>query len=357
MAAPDRFKIDSHKLIYHVPSLYAWLRGKDIYPIYMEMGLYGGCNHRCIFCAFDFLEYKPLSLDADVVKRFICMAGKKGTKSILYSGEGEPLLHKDIADIIAFTKKCGIDAALVTNGVMLDEEKAEKTLRHLTWMKVSLDAGTKDTYALIHGTKKEDFDKVIGNLENAVRIKRKNKYGCSIGAQYLLLPQNYKEVKAAAKVLRDTGIDYMVIKPYSQHPFSKNRIAPRFNLKRLACLEKELEEYSNSRFQIIFRRHTMERLTAGRPYKYCIGAPFTALITTEGDVYSCNIFLGKNKFSFGNIYENNLTEIWKGKRRKAVMDFIYKRWKISKCRKACRIDAINTYLWELRHPDSHVNFI
>ena len=101
----DKFRIDGHKLIYHIPRVHQWLQGKNIYPIYIEIGLYGGCNYRCIFCAFDFLKYRPDILDKRCLEKFIPQAVKKGIKAILYSGEGEPLLHKDAADIIMFTKK------------------------------------------------------------------------------------------------------------------------------------------------------------------------------------------------------------------------------------------------------------
>ncbi|MBE9532248.1 MAG: radical SAM protein, partial [Proteobacteria bacterium] len=33
----DKYKIDSHKLIYHVERTNEWLSGEDIYPIYVEM--------------------------------------------------------------------------------------------------------------------------------------------------------------------------------------------------------------------------------------------------------------------------------------------------------------------------------
>ena len=105
MIEEDSLKLDSHKLIYHIPRVHQWLQGENIYPIYIEVGLYSGCNHRCIFCAFDFLGYKLDILETRYLKRFISDAAKKGVKAILYSGEGEPLLRKDASDIIIYTKK------------------------------------------------------------------------------------------------------------------------------------------------------------------------------------------------------------------------------------------------------------
>jgi len=354
----DNFKIDSHKLIYHIPRLFQWQKGGDIYPIYVEIGLSGACNHRCIFCAFDFLKYKPDFLNSSSLKTFIHQAARKKVKSILYSGEGEPLLHKDIVEIIAFTKRKGIDVALSTNGVMFDEEKATEILPHLTWIRVSLNAGSKEGYAYIHGTKSSDFDLVIKNLKRAVRIKKGNKNFCTIEVQFLLIPQNSKELLRLASILSGTGVDYLAVKPYSQHPSSENRLAPLFKYKDLLFLEEKLKKYSKDSFQVIFRKEAMKKIDEKKkPYQCCLGLPFIAHISADGYVYPCNAFAGKKSFSFGNICNDSFEEIWKGKRRKKIMSRIYNKWDVNKCRKSCRIDEINRYLWELKNPQPHVNFI
>jgi len=353
----DKFRIDSHKLTYHIPRVYRWLRGENIYPIYIEIGLYGGCNHRCIFCAYDFLKYKPDILDEECLKNFVSEAAEKGVKSILYSGEGEPLLHKNALEIIDFTKKAGIDVALSTNGVMFDKEKAKKTLAHLTWLRVSLNAGRKQTYAFIHRTKKEDFNTVINNLREIVKLKDENKYNCTIGVQFLLIPQNYREIMTLARILRDVGVNYLVIKPYCQHPSSNNRIDPKFKYENLFYLERKLEKYSKGNFQVIFRRGAMEKLEEKKPYEYCLGLPFATHITAEGDIYPCNAFVGRREFVFGNICQESFEDIWEGERRKRITRTIYTKWDIRNCRKACRLDEINRYLWGLKNPSSHTNFI
>ncbi|MBU4334062.1 MAG: radical SAM protein, partial [Candidatus Omnitrophica bacterium] len=216
----DKYKIDSHKLIYHVLRVNKWLDGENIYPIYVEIGLHGECNHNCFFCAFDYLDKKPDVLDENIAKDLLLELSKKGIKSILYSGEGEPLLHKKAKEIIAFTKENKIDAALSTNGVLFDEVVANEILPHLTWIRVSLNAGSKESYSDIHGTDPEDFERVIKNLRSAVKLKRDNKYACTIGVQFLLLPKNVKELVPLASVLKSIGVDYLVVKPYSQHPSS-----------------------------------------------------------------------------------------------------------------------------------------
>ena len=118
----DKLGIDSHKLFYHVSRLNDWLNGRLVYPIYMEISPTGACNHRCIYCALDYMKYQKRSLDANVLKEKLAELGNLGLKSVMYAGEGEPLMHEDIADIINHTKKSGIDVAITTNGVLLKED-------------------------------------------------------------------------------------------------------------------------------------------------------------------------------------------------------------------------------------------
>jgi len=353
----DRFRIDSHKLIYHPRRVSDWAAGKDIYPLYVEISPYGGCNHRCIFCALDYLEYKPQILDTKVLKRFLRDIAGKGTKSIMFAGEGEPLLHGDIAELIVFAKGQGLDTAVTTNGVLLSGGFLRKTLRSLSWLRISLNAGTAGGYSFIHKTRPEDFRRVIENIRQAVKIKKKEKLSCAIGVQFLLLNENQKEVGRLAGILRSAGADYLIIKPYSQHASSRNRLGRGLHYDRLMYLEERLKRYNRGRFNVVFRKQTMLNIGDKKPYEKCFGLPFWTYLTSWGDLYACSAFLGDKRFCYGNIYRESFEKAWKGKRRKRIMRMMEEGWDIGNCREACRLDAINRYLWELKNPPAHVNFI
>jgi radical SAM protein with 4Fe4S-binding SPASM domain len=351
-------RIDSHKLMYHVSRVKQWLDGENVYPIYMEISPSGACNHRCTFCAFDYLDYKPRFIDKDVLTRVLGELGQHGVKSIMYAGEGEPFLHKHMTELLANTKKAGIDTAVATNGVLLDKETAGGCLDALTWMRVSINAGTKETYTKIHRSRPGDFDLVIKNVSNAVRLKNKNNYDCTIGVQCILLPENYREISLLAALLKDIGVDYLTVKPFIQHLMSSNTIDEGFRYKDLMYLEDELKEYSQNGFNVVFRAHGMEKLESKeRPYERCLGLPFFAEIVSNGNVYTCGPYLGDERFCYGNIYENTFTEIWEGGRRKQILKMVETELDVRKCMHNCRLDEINRYLWGLKHPSVHVNFI
>lgn len=351
----DKIRMDSHKLIFHPDRVAAWQRGENIYPIELEIGLTNACNHRCIFCAVDYTGYKPTMLDGDVLKKNITEFAKNGVKSIIYAGEGEPLLNKNAVDIINMTKKNGIDAALSTNGVLLTPEVSRECLKSLTWIRFSTAAIQNDTYEKIHQCRKGDLEIVLRNMEEAVRVKRNQQASTTIGVQLLLLPDNKDEVVKMAEELKKIGVDYFTVKPFSQHPQSGNIL--QVDYQELLEVEKELKGIATEDYKIYFRAHSMKKLICKRDYKQCLALPFMVYIDAKGNLWPCIVFMGKDELSYGNLYEESFQEIWEGERRKKLVEYFSKMDLEKNCRELCRLDEMNKYLTELKNPGEHVNFI
>ncbi len=354
----DKFKIDSHKLMYHVPRTNDWLNGKNVYPVYAEISPSGTCNHRCVFCALDFMEYQKRFLETSLFKKRLTEMGKLGLKSIMYAGEGEPFLHKDIVEIINHTKQAGIDVAFTTNATLLKSDIVDKTLENISWIKVSINAGTEETYAKIHRAKPDNFKKVMDNMEYASKARRAKGYSCALGMQTILLPENANEVADLAKLAKNIGMDYLVVKPYSQHPTSVTEKYKDIKYRDYIDLAGELTQFNDDNFNIVFRLNTMEKWDeSARYYKTCQALPFWTYIDAGGTVWGCSVYLGDERFSYGNIYENTFKEIWEGRKRMDSLKWVEDELDTGQCRVNCRMDEVNRYLWDLKHPKEHVNFI
>ena len=354
----DRFRIDSHKIQYHAARLGDWLAGANVYPIYIETSPSGACNHRCRFCGKDFMKYQPRFLDWAVFRERLEEMGRLGVKSIMHAGEGEPLLHKNLADMIQVGKSAGIDQAVNTNGVLFTPEKAEQILPYSEWVRVSLDAASREVYAHLHGTRPEDFDKAVSNLAEAVKLRNAAGWRCAVGIQMLLLPENRHEAKTLAAMARDMGVDYLAIKPYSQHPLGSSREYEDINYQKDLALADELKEFNAPGFNVVFRLHAMRKWdNAVRSYDRCQAMAFWTYIDAGGFVWGCCNYLGDERFALGNLCEESFQEVWEGERRRAFLEWVNADLDAHQCRVNCRMDEVNRYLWDLKHPPEHVNFI
>ncbi len=354
----DSLRIDSHKLMFHPARVSDWINGKRIYPIYMEVSPAGACNHRCEYCGLDFMEYQPRYLKTELFKTRLTELGKLGLKSIMYAGEGEPFLHKDMVEIVCHTKASGIDVALTTNGSLLKKEYTDDVLKNTSWIKVSINGATKETYTQIHRCHENDYDKVVANMSYAAKVKKDKGYSCVLGMQLLLLPENAQEAVPLAQLAKKIGMDYLVIKPYSQHPQSKTTRYKDIKYDDFFYLQEELDRLKTDKFNVIFRLNTMQKWDQNvRNYQCCLALPFWSYIDAGGNVWGCSVYLSDERFLYGNIYESTFQEIWESDKRKDSLSWVEEKLNVSQCRVNCRMDEVNRYLWDLKHPSNHVNFI
>ena len=361
----DTYKIDGHKLVYH-PNRVAevmkdgrdWEKAKHVYPIYLEISPIGACNHRCTFCCVDYIGYQTSQLSIDVMRERLPEIASRGVKSIMFAGEGEPMLHKNVSEMISLTNASGIDASMTTNASVLPKDFLDVALPCLSWVKISINAGVEDSYSKIHRTKPEDFRKVQKHITKMVERRNSQQLDCVIGAQILLLPENVDELVPLVEICRDQlKIDYLVVKPYSQHLSSNNK--RRIDYSHWLGLEEELKVYDTEKFNVVFRSRTMEKLKSGDRYSKCYSTPFLwAYIMANGVVSGCSAYLLNELFEFGNINNESFTEIWTGEGRRKNFEYVSNNLDITNCRVNCRMDEANRYLYKLidDHP-KHVNFI
>ncbi|MBF0266634.1 MAG: radical SAM protein [Gammaproteobacteria bacterium] len=366
------YLIDGHKLHFHPQRVAQLLDAENdisklqtIYPIYVEISPVGACNHRCKFCAVDYIGYQTANkLDTETIKTVISEMAQKGVKSIMFAGEGEPLLHKKIGEIVQHTKSSGIDASFTTNAVPMNDKFIEQAIPYTSWIKASVNAGTEESYAQIHATQARDFKIVINNLKRAVEFRNKHQHECVIGLQAVLLPDNKNDMLTLAKIARDEiGADYLVIKPYSQEPASITTEYKDISYESdfNESLKEQLQQLNTDKFKVNYRSETMALYHEKQENRYstCYSTPILmSYIMANGSVYGCKDHLFDEKFKYGNINETAFSTIWEGEKRQQNLHYVLNDLDVNKCRVNCRLDKVNRFLFDLKKDKiQHVNFI
>lgn len=355
----ENYRIDSHKLMFHPRRVAEWYEGKLSHPINAEIGLAGACNHRCVFCAVDYMGYNPHVLSREMLYNRLKEMQKKGLKSVLYAGTGEPLLNTNAVHIINDTKSLGIDVALSTNGVLFTKDVARECMNSISWIRFSVSAGTEETYKRIHQGQDGDLERVFQNIHNAAQLKKQYGWKTVLGVQIVMIPDNESEVLKLAKEVKELGADQFSVKSFGAQPLSSNELK---KLDRISyyehCeeLERELSKLNDENFRAVFRSNRASKPKIGKCYEECYAMPFHVNIDASGDVWPCCSLIGMDGMCFGNINENTFEEIWLGEKRKQAIQKINGA-KLSMCIPDCKLDDMNRYLHELKHPNAHINFI
>jgi len=95
------------------------------------------CNLACTYCN-EYDDYsKPVPLD--VMKERIAKLSALGTTIVTISG-GEPILHPELDEIIAYIRSKGIITGMITNGYLLTADRIQRLNRAgLDHMQISID--------------------------------------------------------------------------------------------------------------------------------------------------------------------------------------------------------------------------
>ncbi|TVM34449.1 hypothetical protein DQK91_07695 [Oceanidesulfovibrio marinus] len=351
----SQLSLDGHKLIYHPDRLADFLAGRDIRPLYAEISPNGHCNHRCLFCNFNYLGHKsffPEGRMPELVKE-LAAAGVKG---IVFAGAGEPTLHKDTFAAVHAAKEAGADVAMSTNGAMLTPEQINAMAEELTWVRFSISGGTPESYARVHRGRPGDFEKVLSNIARLREVRDRISSPITIGSQCVLLPENHEDIPALAATLKQRGAHYFVIKHF--YPHNKNEYAPDMSFltdEYLAGLQEMADSLTTDDFACILR--SKDTLQRNRPYTQCHGLPFILYVREDGSLYSCFSHQDDPNTVLGNVGSTSFEDVWNADRKQQAFDYINNTIDKNQCQSNCRHNQINLWLDKLTPPPAHVNFI
>jgi cyclic pyranopterin phosphate synthase len=131
---------------------------------YLRISLTDKCNLRCTYCMpqeeMQFMPNKWL-MQADEILELAAIFVEMGVEKIRLTG-GEPLIRKDVGDIISGLGKLTSSLTLTTNAVFVDQFIDELKIAGVNALNVSLDTLNPERFKVI--TKRDHFAKTLGSI-------------------------------------------------------------------------------------------------------------------------------------------------------------------------------------------------
>lgn len=360
------------KVIYHIDRVRNYFLGKNADPISIEVDPSNSCNHSCPFCISGHIHlskfkgtdfFNRVIMEKNVIMNLVKDISSMEIKSLAWTGGGEPTQNPNLKEAINFLKSNStIKMGMFTNGTLLSKFNLFETLvTSLEWIRISIDAGNKNSYDNLRVTNKQNnFDTVIANINELISYKKKLNSKITIGVGFVVTEKNYKEIIEFANLFKDIDVDYCQYKPEiiqvernGSLNATKQQISSEFWLNEVIDLLNSASEILGKKFEC--NSYKLEDLMIdkknyGRGYKECIGSQFQPCVGADGHVYVCTNHRGHKKYSYGNLNEKKFSEIWKDiKKRKEIMDLINNKEKFSKCSQLCKPHESNKILWSIKN--------
>ena len=257
--------------------------------IYLEIT--NGCNLNCDFCIKNKRKITNISFDN---YKYIIDKIKDYTDEIYLHVLGEPLMHKEINEFIDYAYNKGLLVNITTNGYLIKRIKDNK---HIHRLNISVHS-YNIKYGILLSEYLDNIFEVIDKLRSETFIS-------------LRLWINSKD--------NDKVLDY---------------INKRYNTNINKVNDNEKIKVTNNLIIDTFHEFIWPDLSNNYYSEYgrCMALKRHIGILSDGTIIPCCLD-SKGVINLGNIYENNLDDIFNSPRVKSMLDGFKKGYK---CEELCR---------------------
>lgn len=313
----------------------------------------GACNAYCEFCGSRCGEIAVKDLDGQTVCRaFAQIADRYESSRIMINVTGgEPLLRKDLFDVMEQADRMGFPWGMVTNGTLITPDIIQRMQEtHMRTISVSVD-GIGEMHNSIRRLP-GGFERIVQNLEALARadfldciqittvVSRRNidsleemyDYFCS-------LPINSWRIATMDPIGRGKDAQELQLT-------TKDRRRVLDFLKEHAFCEKMEITTSCSHFlgeeDTLYRSHAF----------HCGTGKSVVSILANGDIFVCPNVPRKPEWIQGNICRDNFCDVWENGFEWFRQDLNRKKGACSTCRywEKCKGDSVHTWDEEKEEP-------
>lgn len=284
-----------NKILQHCDRIGAWQNGEFYPPIQVELDLTNRCSSACPWCSgYLHREDSSAELPGDLVRTLLSELSSIGVKSVVFTGGGDPTMHREWLQLVQCAHYCRLDVGIITNGVV----DVRPVLDAIQWVRFSVDAATEELYARQHG-KRHHFARVLENVKLAAEAQRKS----TVGVAFVTSRDSRHEILPFVDLWRDIPVDYIQFRPlldsHGTQWFDED--------DRTQAILREAES-KDSRVVCSMQKYSQLE-TSGMTNK-CYGAMFETAVSADGLVYVCCHHKGHPEWALGDLRQEGFRTIW-----------------------------------------------
>ena len=274
-------------------------------PLWLLAELTYRCPLQCPYCSnpIEIAKYKN-ELSTDDWIQVMQQARKMGATQLGFSG-GEPLVRKDLEDLIKEARRLGYYTNLITSGVGMDEARIvafkEAGLDHI---QISFQASNEELNNYIGGSKSFQH-----KYEMARLVK---KYEYPMVLNIVLHRKNIEQIKDILDMTVDLNADYVELASTQYYGWSRvnvDQLLPtKEQLKNAESIAREYQEKMKDKMKIIY---VIPDYFENRPKKCMNGwGNIFLTIAPDGSALPCHAAGQLPGLEFPNVRDHGIEWIW-----------------------------------------------
>ncbi|MFC1588220.1 radical SAM protein [Planctomycetota bacterium] len=218
----------------------------DYGPLSINIDLTTACNYACEHCIDSASLNQKNRFVHDDLKQALDLMCRKGLRSVILIGGGEPTLYSKFEDIVFFLKERNLQVGLVTNGSGMKKiQHVASLLDGKDWVRLSLDSGDNAGFREMHKPRiSVTLEEICAGIPPLKAANPELPVGFSFlitwrGALYgdVKIVENIDKMVAATRLARANHFDYIAFKPFLVRAVS--------NQAELLGIDKESEVFEN----------------------------------------------------------------------------------------------------------------
>jgi MoaA/NifB/PqqE/SkfB family radical SAM enzyme len=287
---------------------------KKPFPLFVNLVVNRRCNLRCVYCFGEYYNRKEVEYSLEEIRGIIDELHSMGTRYILIQG-GEPLLQRDLGQIIDHADRKGIITAIVSNGTLTSRFKEIPSLRKLDNICFSLD-GFREGNDRQRG--EGVFDRVVASIQEVRRLFPELR----VRINAVLTRDTIDSFSKFLDFCERQNVDLQVGYLFKNHPLA----APVEKIKETTAL---IHQRKSQGRRIVASAETLRYVrdwpfenetwvtqekaqgVLGHKAKKCQYGNYEIILDSNGNIYPCNALQGDPSFKPKNLKEVGIKEAFR----------------------------------------------